>query len=44
MKKIFILILGVGLLYVLNYSNPKDVVESSKSNILKNSKNMHSCV
>ena len=37
MKKIFILVLGVGLLYVLNYSKPKDVVESSKSNILKNS-------
>lgn len=37
MKKIFILVLGVGIVFVLNYSKPKDVVESSKSNILKNS-------
>ena len=35
MKKVFILILGVGVLFVLNYSKPKDVVESSKSNISK---------
>ena len=37
MKKVCILILGVGILFVLNYSKSKDVVESSKSNILKNS-------